>query len=122
MSARAVITLLIGVFVVALPALAQQQADEPIYKLGPGITPPRVTHQVAPEHPTKGFRVTGSVEISIVVTSGGAVRDPQVTKSLTAEVDQAAVDAVKQWTFAPARKDNQTVAVRVTVEIRFHDM
>jgi len=45
-----------------------------------------------------------------------------VVRSLDADVDESAVKAVQEWRFEPARKDGNPVAVRVTVEIRFHDL
>lgn len=99
-------------------------ADEPVFDIGPGITPPRVTHQVTPRDPPeeKGFRITGTVLVGLVVSSKGEPTDVHVVKSLDKDIDQSAVDAVKQWHFDPATKDGQPVAVRVTVEIRFHSM
>lgn len=99
-------------------------ADEPVFDIGPGITPPRVTRQVTPRDPPedKGFRITGTVLVGLVVSSKGEPADVHVVKSLDKDIDQSAVDAVKQWHFDPATKDGQPVAVRVTVEIRFHSM
>ena len=41
---------------------------------------------------------------------------------LDRDIDGAVVAAVKQWLFAPARKDGKPVAVRVQIEIQFHSM
>jgi protein TonB len=92
--------------------------------IGPGITSPRVTHQVTPVNKPddRGFRISGTVLVGLVVSSKGEPKDVHVVKSLDKDVDQTAVDAVKQWTFDPAKKGDQPVAVRVTVEIRFHSM
>ena len=56
------------------------------------------------------------------MSSAGEPKDVHVVKSLEKDVDQSAVDAVQKWRFEPARKDGQPVAVKVSVEIRFHDM
>ena len=32
---------------------------------------------------------------------------------------QAAIDAARQWTFRPGRKDGKAVAVRITIELTF---
>jgi outer membrane biosynthesis protein TonB len=32
------------------------------------------------------------------------------------------VDAVKQWRFEPGTKEGKPVAVKISVEIRFHDL
>ncbi|HEX4135082.1 MAG TPA: energy transducer TonB [Bryobacteraceae bacterium] len=105
-------------------ALAGPVDDEPVFDIGPGITPPRVTHQVTPVNKPddKGFRISGTVLVGLVVSSKGEPKDVHVVKSLDKDVDQTAVDAVKQWSFDPAKKGDQPIAVRVTVEIRFHSM
>jgi protein TonB len=98
--------------------------DEPVFDIGPGITPPRVTHQVAPlnKPDARGFRLSGTVVVGLIVTSHGEPKDVHVVTSLDKDVDQTAIEAVQQWTFEPARKGNQPVAVRITVEIRFHSL
>jgi TonB family protein len=55
-----------------------------------------------------------------VVTSQGLPKDPQVVKSLDKDVDQSALDAVRQWRFDPAKKDGKSVAVRIAIELDFH--
>jgi len=113
---------LILLFSLAATGRSQKENEEQVYELGPGITPPKVVHQVSPEHPAEGFRIAGTVLIGVVVSSRGEPRNVHVIKSLDKAVDQNAVDAVKQWRFEPAKKDGEPVAVRVSVEIRFHDM
>ena len=99
------------------------ETDEPVYDLEEGIKPPRLVHQVNPDYTgVRGVRVKGSVELALVVTSQGATRDVRVVQSLQPEVDRCAMEAVKQWRFAPAQKDGKSVAVHVTVELDFHSM
>ena len=100
---------------------AAQEKEEPVYELGPGITPPRVVRKVSPHYSgSKGVRVAGTVTIALVVTSQGLPKDPQVVKSLDKDVDQSALDAVRQWRFDPAKKDGKPVAVRIALELDFH--
>ena len=101
---------------------AQTEPEEAVYDLGPGITPPRVTKQVSPQYSGRGVRVEGSVTVGLVVTSRGAPQNVQVIKSLEKDVDQSAVDAVKQWRFDPGKKDGKAVAVRIALELDFHSM
>jgi protein TonB len=101
---------------------AQTEPDETVYELGPGITPPRVTKQVSPQYAGRGVRVVGSVTVGLVVTSRGLPQNVQVIKSLEKDVDQSAVDAVKQWRFDPGKKDGKPVAVRIALELDFHSM
>ncbi len=97
--------------------------DETVYDLGPGVTPPRVIKQVNPRYPTnRGVRAVGSVIIALVVSSKGLPKDPRVVKGLDKDLDASAVDAVKEWRFAPAQKNGKAVAVRVSLQIQFHEM
>ena len=110
----------------SLPAQSKgddaNQAEE-VYDLGPGVVPPRIVKQVPPRPSTgRGVRVVGSVTIALVVSSKGMPRDLHVVKGLEKEVDQSAVEAVEQWRFAPAQKDGKAVAVKITLEIAFHQM
>ena len=104
-------------------ASAAESKDEPIIDMGPGIVAPRVTHQVNPVYKDEeGFRITGSVIVGLVVSSKGEPKEVHVVRSLEKAVDQSAIEAVQQWQFEAARKDGQPVAVRITVEIRFHSL
>jgi TonB family protein len=122
---------LVFTFAVACAALAGPAAagsptdDEPVFDIGPGITPPRVTHQVSPVNKpddSRGFRLSGTVLVGLVVSSKGEPKDVHVVKSLDKDIDQSAVDAVQKWHFEPAKKGDQPVAVRISVEIRFHSL
>jgi TonB family protein len=106
------------------PAQAPAQTDdEPVYDLGPGVSSPRVVKQVNPQYPNnRGVRAVGSVIIALVVSSKGLPKDPHVVKGLDKDLDESAVDAVKEWRFAPALKDGKAIAVRVSVQLEFHSM
>ena len=102
----------------------EKKDEEPVYDLVAGVTPPRLLKHVNPQYPPdwKGVRVEGNVGIGIVVTSQGTPKELKVIKSLEKDLDRFAVDAVREWRFAAARKDGKPVAVRVTIEIEFHSM
>jgi TonB family protein len=103
--------------------LTAQTDEEQVYDLGPGVTPPRIIKQLNPHYPNdRGVRAVGSVIIGLVVSSQGVPRDLRIVKSLDRDLDQSAIEAVKEWRFAPAQKDGKAVAVRVSLEIQFHDM
>jgi TonB family protein len=103
---------------------AADSKDEPVIDMAPGIVAPRVTHQVNPVYreDEEAFRITGSVIVGLVVSSKGEPKDVHVVRGLDKAVDQSAVEAVQQWQFEAARKDGKPVAVRITVEIRFHSL
>jgi TonB family protein len=103
--------------------LPGQADDEPVYDLGPGVSPPRVVKQVNPHYSTdRGVRAVGSVIIALVVSSKGLPKNPRVVKGIEKDLDESAVEAVREWRFAPAQKDGKAVAVRVSVQIEFHEM
>jgi TonB family protein len=100
-----------------------EDAPEKVYELGPGMTPPRVIKQVPPRKSTAhGVRIVGTVTVVLVVSSKGIPKDVHVAKGLDKELDQSTVEAVQQWQFEPAKKDGKPVAVRVSLDIAFHDM
>jgi protein TonB len=100
-----------------------QTGDEQVYDLGPGITPPRIVKQVNPQYPNnRGVRAEGSVIVGLIVSSKGLPKSPYIVKRLDKDLDQSALDAVKQWRFAPAQKGGKAIAVRISLEIHFHSM
>jgi protein TonB len=108
---------------IATSLAVAQTDDEVVYDLGPDVTPPRVVKQVNPHYSTDhGVRAVGSVIIALVVSSKGLPKDPHVVKGLDQELDASAVEAVKEWRFSPAQKNGKPIAVRVSVQIQFHEM
>ena len=62
--------------------------------------------------------VSGVVMVQALVGADGRVKDAKVVKSIPM-LDAAAVEAVRQWTFKPARTKGQPVEVWVAIPIRF---
>jgi protein TonB len=100
------------------------QPEEQVYDLGEGIAPPRVVYQINPAFAggSRGIRIVGSVAVGMVVSSEGLPKDLHIVRGLDKDIDQSALEAMKQWRFDPARKDGKAIAVRVTIEIHFRDM
>ena len=98
--------------------------DEEVFRIGGDVAPPTLVHRVDPVRPNgaNAGRADGTVVMALVVSSKGIPHDIQIRESLEKDLDQSAIDAVQQWRFEPAKKKDKPVAVRVTVEIRFHDM
>ena len=93
-----------------------------VYRLGdPGVTPPRALHTPEPdfsEHARKN-EIQGTVVLSAIIDSDGSVKAVKVVRPLEPSLDAEAVDAVKKWKFAPARKDGQPVACAMNIEVEF---
>ena len=75
------------------------------YRPGSGITPPSLLREVKPDYTEDARRrgIEGDVVLEIVVRSDGTVGDVRLLQGLGAGLDQRAIDAVRQWRFAPAR-------------------
>ncbi len=76
----------------------------------------------APEYPALARRKgeQGRVLLKVLVSETGMAEKVQVdTSSGFGKLDQAAVEAVKKWSFIPARRSNQPVSAYVLVPIKF---
>jgi protein TonB len=81
---------------------------------------PEVITKVQPAYPEGARRsgVQGVVVVQALVDRDGRVVDTRVVKS-TPLLDDAAVGAVRQWVFKPARTKGLPVAVWVAVPVKF---
>lgn len=100
---------------------APKTENDTVYEIGKGVTPPKGVYMPDPEYSEKGRKkkISGTVLVAMVVMADGKVRDVTVTKSLEPSLDQQAIAAVKTWTFEPATKDGEPVAVHVRAEVSF---
>jgi protein TonB len=91
------------------------------YRVGGGVSAPRVIYQPEPEYSEEGrkTKTQGTVVVDCVVGPDGRVHDMRISKSLGMGLDEKALEALRNWKFDPARKDNQPVAVLVSVEVNF---
>jgi protein TonB len=89
----------------------------------PGVVLPTAISKVNPRYTQAAMdaKIQGVVELSAVVRSDGSVSDVAVVQSLdtTYGLDDAAVEAVRQWIFNPGTKDGQAVDVEIQITIRF---
>ena len=81
---------------------------------------PRKIRDVAPRYPTiaQSSRVEGVVILEAVIAEDGSVQDVRVLRS-KALLDDAAVEAVRQWRFTPTLLGGQPVPVVMTVTVSF---
>jgi len=82
-------------------------------------TPTRITN-VSPVYPeeAKAAGVSGIVILETVIDTQGNVRTSKVLRSIPA-LDQAALDAVKEWRFEPTLLNGAPVPVIMTVTVNF---
>lgn len=91
------------------------------FRPGSGIEAPRLLREVKPDYTEDARRrnLEGDVLLEIVVRRDGTVGDVKLVKALGAGLDQRAVQAVRQWRFAPARRLGIPVDVIVEVSVEF---
>lgn len=91
------------------------------YRPGSGIAPPRLLREIKPDYTEEGRRrsIEGDVVMEVVVRADGSVGAVRILQGLGAGLDARAVDAVRQWTFSPARRFGTPVDVLVEVSVEF---
>ena len=89
-------------------------------RLAPGIDPPRKIKDVKPAYPPGALagQQRGTVIIEATIGVDGKVLDATVVHSVPA-LDRAALEAVRQWEFLPARMNGSPIAVIITVLVQF---
>jgi len=96
-------------------------ANDRVYKMGDGITPPRVLSKIDPDYTeeARAAKVAGTVVLSLVIGADGLAKDINVVGSLGSGLDEKAVEAVQKWLFQPGLKEGEPVQVMATIEINF---
>ena len=84
------------------------------------IQPPAQIKDVMPAYPeaARQAQVQGTVILSVRTDEAGHVADVMVLRSIPL-LDQAAIDAVRQWAYEPKIIDGKAVPVVFTVTVRF---
>ncbi|MCC7097864.1 MAG: TonB family protein [Thermomonas sp.] len=75
-----------------------------------------------PRYPPEEMRrgLGGTVRVRVHVAADGSVQDSEIeTSSGNRNLDRAALDATRRWTFQPAIRNGQSVASTVVVPIDF---
>jgi TonB family protein len=104
----------------AAAAAAREKARKQAVRVGGQIRQPTKIKDVKPEYPAiaRSARVSGVVTIEATIGTDGKVADATVVRSVPM-LDQAALDAVRQWEYTPTLLNGVPVPVIVTVTINF---
>ena len=91
------------------------------FRPGSGVEPPRLLREVRADYTDEARRanIEGEVELEIVVRRDGTVGDVRVMRGLRGGLNERAVNAVRQWRFAPGRMKGTPVDVVVQVGVEF---
>jgi TonB family protein len=97
-----------------LPSMPKQEASAVVY--------PKLVTRVLPEYPSdaRKARVEGVVVLEGTIDTAGAVRDLEPLRSEPMGLTEAAIKAVSQWRYAPARDaTGKAIAVSWIMTVRF---
>lgn len=104
--------------------LVLQPAAKALFVKG-DITAPRKVNAVPPKYTevARKEKIRGVVVLQAVITKEGVVEEIEVLEGLPYGLTEAAIEALKQWTFEPATLDNEPVDVyyNLTFNFRFSE-
>ena len=107
---------------VFVPAAEQSRGTtaDPVHVGGP-IAAPMKIRDVKPVYPPMALQagVQGVVIVEVLIDSAGDVAEGRVLRSIPL-LDQAALNAVKQWKFVPLTVDGVARPALMTVTVSFH--
>ena len=95
------------------------EARQPL-RVGGNVKSPVKIRDVKPTYPpeAQAARVEGVVIVEILIDTDGEVVDARILRKIPL-LDDAALDAVRQWRFAPTIVDGEPRAVLMTVTVNF---
>ena len=91
------------------------------YRVGGSVLAPRPLATPDPEYTEQArqAKLQGVCVLGLIVSADGKPRDIRVIRKLGMGLDEKAIIAVSQWTFAPATKDGTPVPVQISVQVSF---
>jgi TonB family protein len=101
--------------------LDKNDSDDAPLRVGGDVKAPVAMERVEPVYTEEARKagISGIVILEAVIGRDGLVKNASVLKPLPFGLDQAAVDAVKQWKFKPGTLDNKPVDVIFNLTILF---
>ena len=92
----------------------------PVLRVGGVIKAPKKIVNVAPIYPQEAMdaKVQGVVVIETVIDEAGAVKEAWVVQSVPM-LDQAALDAVRQWRYEPTLMNGAPRPIQCAVTVNF---
>jgi protein TonB len=101
---------------VAVPKVAVSRV-----RVSAGVTQGMKIRDVKPVYPqmAKVARVQGAVVLAAVIGKDGAIQNLHVVSTASPLLNQAAIDAVKQWRYRPYILNGEPVEVDTTITVNF---
>jgi TonB family protein len=120
--AEAPLTFEVPVRIGAAPEIMSFSPAPRALRVGDNIGAPQKVRDVRPVYPqvARAANVKGTVVIEARIGVDGSVEEAHVLRSIPL-LDQAALDAVKEWKFMPTLLNGQPVPVVMTVSVTFEE-
>jgi len=101
-------------------APAVRQAPQGPAHISSGVMEGQLIYKVTPRYPAiaVGARVEGTIVLQATISKNGTIENLRVVGG-PPMLQQAAIDAVKQWRYRPYMLDGQAVEVETTVNVVF---
>ena len=105
----------------AQPPATPDHTDPHIYRVGGGITPPRLVHMPEPEfdEAARSLKVSGNSMVNMIVSTDGTTSRFAIVRPAGIGLDEKAIEAVRAYRFQPAMRNGQPVAVELNVDVNF---
>ncbi len=86
-----------------------------------GVKPPKALHVPDPKYVelARQAKYQGTTVLWLVVDQTGHTQMIRIVRAIGMGLDDAAVEAVREWLFKPAELDGQAVAVEINIEVNF---
>jgi TonB family protein len=95
--------------------------ERELHRVGGAVTAPKLLSKIEPSYtePARTAKFQGSVMLQIEVGPYGYADRMRVTRPVGMGLDVQALDAVRQWKFAPAMRGVSPVSFAATIEVNF---
>jgi TonB family protein len=92
-----------------------------VLKAGDSVTPPRLIKKVEPKYPIEARKalIQGMVVLEVTTDEEGNVAEAKVSRSDSSLLNQASIDAVKQWKYEPLMSKGKPVRLTFYVTLTF---
>jgi len=97
------------------------QTDAQPMHISPGIMASNITGKVAPAYPddARAGKIQGTVVLHAIIEKDGKISNLTVVSG-PKELQMAALDAVRQWTYKPYLLNGNPTQVDTTISVNFH--
>ncbi len=104
----------------AVADLPPPPAPPRLARVGGDVRPPVKIHDAAPVYPAlaRSARVQGVVIVEATIDESGRVVHARLLRSIPL-LDEAALAAVREWTFTPSRLNGEPTSILMTVTVQF---